>query len=194
MNPPKPPRFILSDNGSEFMGHFQQRLDEHRITHWWTYPRSPKMNPHAERFNRTIQEQFVDYHEEELFYDLPGFNRKLAGWLLDYNTVLPHHSLGLQSPVNYLIHNQPERQNLPSRKWGAYSNIYEKQVYCPLPGFGRKFRELLRLFCLDIEADKAAEIAGHSRPSVNKLFDKIKERIAYDGEQSNPFDQGEVDG
>ena len=104
---PKPPRFILSDNGSEFMGHFQQRLDEHRITHWWTYPRSPKMNAHAERFNRTIQEQFVDYYEEELFYDLPGFNRKLAGWLLDYNTVLPHHSLGLQSPVNYLIHNQP---------------------------------------------------------------------------------------
>ena len=49
--------------------------------------------------DRTIQEQFVDYHEDQLFHDLPGFNRKLANWLLDCNTVLPHHSLGLQSPA-----------------------------------------------------------------------------------------------
>ncbi|WP_423910729.1 integrase core domain-containing protein [Candidatus Spongiihabitans sp.] len=57
------------------------------------------MNAHVEHFNRTIQEQFVDYHENQLFHDLPGFNRKLADWLLDCNTVLPHHSLGLQSPA-----------------------------------------------------------------------------------------------
>ncbi|WP_423905851.1 integrase core domain-containing protein [Candidatus Spongiihabitans sp.] len=57
------------------------------------------MNPCAERFNRTIQEQFVDYHEDQLFHDLPGFNRKLADWLVDCNTVLLHHSLGLQSPA-----------------------------------------------------------------------------------------------
>ena len=107
---PAPPRFILSDNGSEFLGHFQQRLDERGITHWWTYPRSPKMNAHAERFNRTIQETFVDYHEDLLFDDLAAFNRKLADWLLAYNTVLPHHSLGRQSPVQSLIHHQPEWQ------------------------------------------------------------------------------------
>ncbi len=51
---------------------------------------SPKMNAHVERFNRALQEQFVDYHEDQLFHDLAGFNRKLAAWLLDYNTVLPH--------------------------------------------------------------------------------------------------------
>ncbi|WP_423906522.1 hypothetical protein [Candidatus Spongiihabitans sp.] len=57
------------------------------------------MNPCAEHFNRTIQEQFVDYHEDQLFHDLASFNRKLANWLLDCNTVLHHHSLGLQSPA-----------------------------------------------------------------------------------------------
>ena len=31
------------------------------------------MNAHNERFNRTIQEQFVDYHEDLLFTDLEGF-------------------------------------------------------------------------------------------------------------------------
>ena len=57
------------------------------------------MNAHNERFNRTLQEQFVDYHEDLLFTHLEAFNRKLAEWLLDYNTVLPHHSLGLKSPA-----------------------------------------------------------------------------------------------
>ncbi len=107
---PAPPRVLLSDNGPEFQGHFQHRLDERGITHWWTYPRSPKMNAHAERFNRTLQETFVDYHEDLLFDDLAAFNRKLADWLLAYNTVLPHHSLGRQSPVQSLIHHQPECQ------------------------------------------------------------------------------------
>ena len=105
---PAPPRFVLSDNGSEFLGH--QRLEERGITHWWTYPRSPKMNAHAERFNRTLQEQFVDYHEDLLFDDLADFNRKLADWLLFYNTERPHHSLRLHSPVQFLIQHQPECQ------------------------------------------------------------------------------------
>jgi hypothetical protein len=47
------------------------------------------MNAHAERFNRTIQESFVDYHEELLFTDLALFNRKLADWLVFYNTERP---------------------------------------------------------------------------------------------------------
>ncbi len=54
------------------------RLDTYIITHWWTYPRSPKMNAHVERFNRTLQEQFVDYHTDLLFDDLAAFNRN---WL-----------------------------------------------------------------------------------------------------------------
>jgi len=56
----KPKQFsILSDNGSEFMKEFESLLQEKGLTHYWTYPRSPKMNAHNERFNRTIQEQFV---------------------------------------------------------------------------------------------------------------------------------------
>ncbi len=78
---PIQPQYLLSDNGSEFMGNFQRRLDERGITHWWTCPRSPKTNAHCERFNRTIQEQFVDYHEGFLFTDLSLFNRNIAEWL-----------------------------------------------------------------------------------------------------------------
>jgi len=55
------------------------------IKRWYTYPKTPKMNAHTERFHRTIQESFVDDHEELLFTDLALFNRKLADWLVFYN-------------------------------------------------------------------------------------------------------------
>jgi len=105
-------RGLLSDNGSEFEGEFDELLKEREIRHYWTYPKSPKMNAHNERFNRTLQEQFVDYQEDLLFTDLEEFNRRLAGWLMDYNTVLPHHSLGLKPPVRWLLENHPECQRL----------------------------------------------------------------------------------
>ena len=48
------------------------------------------MNAHCERFNRTIQENFVDYEDDLLYEDLPEFNNRLADWLVEYNTVIPH--------------------------------------------------------------------------------------------------------
>ncbi len=65
-----------------------------------------------ERFNRTIQEQFVDYNEDLLFTDLELFNEKMADWLIDYNTKIPHHSLQMKSPVQYLFENNPLCQML----------------------------------------------------------------------------------
>ena len=76
------------------------------------------MNAHAERFHRTLQEQFVDYHEALLFDDLADFNRKLADWLLFYNTERPHHSLRLHSPVQSLLMNHPECQ-----RWWTHTSM-----------------------------------------------------------------------
>jgi transposase InsO family protein len=86
---PHTPKVVLSDNGSEFEADFARLLEDRGIKRWYTYPKNPKMNAHAERFNRTIQESFVDYHEELLFTDLALFNRKLANWLVFYNTERP---------------------------------------------------------------------------------------------------------
>jgi hypothetical protein len=52
----------------------------------------------------------VDDHEELLFTDLALFNRKLADWLVFYNTERPHHSLGQRSPLSFLLQHQPECQ------------------------------------------------------------------------------------
>jgi len=82
----------LTDNGSEFKGHFAKRLSSLDVVHWKTYPKTPKMNAHCERFNRTIQESFVDYYEDLLFTDAALFNQKMSDWLVFYNTELPHLS------------------------------------------------------------------------------------------------------
>lgn len=82
----------LTDNGSEFKGHFAKRMSDNDVVHWKTYPKTPKMNAHCERFNRSIQESFVDYHEDLFFTDLALFNQKMSDWLVFYNTELPHLS------------------------------------------------------------------------------------------------------
>ena len=103
---PYPIGHILTDNGSEFMKDFDLALRKTHKVHWHTYPRTPKMNAHCERFNRTIQEEFIDYHDRELI-DVSTFNLKMADWLIWYNGTRPHHSLDLKSPVQFLqLHNQ----------------------------------------------------------------------------------------
>lgn len=56
-----------------------------------------------------------------------------------------------------------------------------------------KFREILRFFCLDLEANKIAEISGISRNSTNKIFKAIRVRISEFCEQQNPLGVGEIE-
>ncbi len=65
------------------------------------------MNVHVERFNRTLQEEFLDYHEE-LLMEPAAFNRELIPWLLWYNEERPHWGLELKSPVQFLMEQRPE--------------------------------------------------------------------------------------
>lgn len=99
--------YVLTDNGSEFLKHFDEELRNQHLTHWHTYPKTPKMNAHCERFNRTIQEEFVDYHAFRLL-NPDHFNEKLIEYLLWYNTERPHHALNYQSPLEFLTHKIPE--------------------------------------------------------------------------------------
>ena len=72
------------------MKDFNVELQKQQINHWHTYPKTPKMNAHCERFNRTIQEEFIDFHKDDLFVDLKLFNNKLLDYLLWFmNLVKP---------------------------------------------------------------------------------------------------------
>jgi transposase InsO family protein len=99
---PFKPQRVLSDNGSEFKAEFTKIVLDDGAVRWLTYPKCPKMNAHAERFNRTIQEEFIEYHKDLLFEDLNAFNDKLLDWLIWFNESRPHYALGLRSPMQFL--------------------------------------------------------------------------------------------
>lgn len=98
---PYPVTTIQTDNGSEFLGVFHAYCLAHGMTHEFIYPRSPKINGLVERFNRTVQEECIE-RADEVFYDRERFKRKLADYLLWYNTRRPHMALRLQTPVQVL--------------------------------------------------------------------------------------------
>ena len=102
---------IQTDNGSEFAEHFDIYLQENGIVHFHSYPRSPKMNAEIERFNRTLSEAFISKNRNLLAYDIEAFNKKLIDWLLWYNTRRPHWSLGLISPLRYIVNQLPVEES-----------------------------------------------------------------------------------
>lgn len=102
---------VQTDNGSEFANHFEAYLTTEGIIHFHIYPRTPKMNAEIERFNRTLSEAFIAKHRHLLAYDLPAFNKQLMDWLLWYNTRRPHWSIGLISPLRYIVNQLPAEKS-----------------------------------------------------------------------------------
>lgn len=104
---PDCPRAVQTDNGSEFALYFDRACEELSLERFHTYPRSPKMNAHVERFNRTLDEEFLQYHRALLRDDVKTFNDILIDWLLWYNGERPHHSLSLLSPFQGILKSLP---------------------------------------------------------------------------------------
>lgn len=95
-------REVQTDNGHEFLGVFDGYLQKKGLPHQFIYPRSPRINGVIERFNRTIQDEFLSRSDELYNQDWDRFREKLTNYLTWYNTRRPHHSLKLMTPLNYL--------------------------------------------------------------------------------------------
>ena len=89
------------DNGSEFKKDFEQACIGLKLPQWYSRPRTPKDNPVLERFNRTIQEEFVDFWDVDPV-DVEDFNQQLLDWLIEYNSIRPHQTLDYQTPLEYI--------------------------------------------------------------------------------------------
>lgn len=118
---PYPFVFVLTDNGSEFKKHFSEELNRLHLIHYHTYPKTPKMNAHVERFNRTIQEEFIDYHVGALL-NPTAFNLKLMNWLIWYNTLRPHHAFQNKlSPVQFITSLERAKHSEESKSGWTYT-------------------------------------------------------------------------
>lgn len=98
---PTPIHTVQTDNGSEFLSVFDEYLETQHLKHIFIYPRSPRINGVVERFNRTIQEEFIN-RSDELYFDLEAFEGKLQKYLEYYNSVRPHAALHYQAPLQFI--------------------------------------------------------------------------------------------
>jgi putative transposase len=98
---------LQTDNGGEFLALFRDAAETLGITHFFNWVRQPKYQGWVERFNRSIQEEFLDWRRASLAGPTEAFNAgELTQWLAWYNGSRVHHahSKGCQrlTPLQYL--------------------------------------------------------------------------------------------
>ena len=107
-------KHVLTDNGSEFKKYFNQLCTNKNFTHFHTYPRTPKMNSHCERLNRTLQEEFIDFNLNLLFDDMTKFNTMFREYLDFYNTERVHWAFrNKRTPLQAMVQSDHYQVNLP---------------------------------------------------------------------------------
>jgi transposase InsO family protein len=86
---------LQTDHGSEFSNWFIQRV---KISHRYTRLGKPNDNAHIERFNRTIQEEFLD----NIKHNVEEINLKLPIYLKYYNEERMHLGINFKRPKEML--------------------------------------------------------------------------------------------
>lgn len=94
---------VQTDNGSEFLDHFHRYCEQNNIEHYFIYPRTPKQNAFIERFNRTLEDEFIKWQRQVMCDrdNLPLLRQKLSEYMYYYNNIRPHTSLAFLPPVVY---------------------------------------------------------------------------------------------
>jgi transposase InsO family protein len=94
-------RAIQVDGGSEFKAEFEAACQAKDLLLFVLPPRSPKLNGHVERAQRTHKEEF--YQMLDPPDSIAELRRLLLAQELCYNTVRPHQALGQKTPQQWLL-------------------------------------------------------------------------------------------
>jgi len=93
---------VQTDNGLEFLGDFEAYLKKRNILHVFIYPRCCRINGVVERYQRSLQEEYID-NNLGIIHNPTLFNQKLIEYLLFFITERVHKSLDLKTPIDYLL-------------------------------------------------------------------------------------------
>ena len=107
---PFPVRAIQVDGGSEFMAEFEEACARLGVKLFVLPPKSPKLNGHVERMQRTFRDEF---YTRPLPTKIPELQRELNAYLDHYNRERPHRALGGLAPLEFLAMMQAE--SVPQR-------------------------------------------------------------------------------
>lgn len=107
---------VQTDNGSEFQKYFEKACQSLSLNRYYSRVRNPKDNSVCERFNRTLQEEFIQLGNYTTNTEV--FNRDLTEWLVEYNFHRPHQSLDYSSPIEFT-----QKYGRVSEMWSSRTNI-----------------------------------------------------------------------
>ncbi|MGI8567621.1 MAG: IS3 family transposase [Methylocella sp.] len=99
------PKTLRFDNGAELTSHEMLRWGAERaIDLHFIDPGKPIQNAHVESFNGKARDEFLNLH---CFLTLDAARRAADAWLIDYNEVRPHCSLGNLTPHEFQLRLSP---------------------------------------------------------------------------------------
>jgi len=110
---------IQTDNGSEFMKHFDKACQRLKLDRYFSRVRTPQDNAGNERFNRTLQDEFIRLGN--MTEDVELFNQRLSNWLVEYNFNRPHQSLDYLTPIEFT-----QKYGKVSEMWSSSTNCWQK--------------------------------------------------------------------
>ena len=91
---------LQTDNGSEFALEFERTTTKLNIQRYFSRVRTPKDNPEVERFNQTLEYEWL--YNSNLSLEPEELNPRLTEWLIEYNFNRPHQSLDYLAPIEYI--------------------------------------------------------------------------------------------
>jgi len=95
------PSYIRSDNGSEFTASkLKEWLKSVAVKTAYIEPGSPWENGYCESFNGKMRDEFLNREIFDTMFEVEVLTRK---WILEYNTVRPHSTLGYRPPAPEVI-------------------------------------------------------------------------------------------
>jgi hypothetical protein len=116
------PDEVLTDNGKQFTGRFNQPRPaevlfervcrENGIVVRNTKPRSPTTTGKVKRFHQTLQRELLD--DVDVWPDIETAQAAIDAFRTEYNTNRPHQSLGMAFPATRFT-TRPADQRLPLR-------------------------------------------------------------------------------
>ena len=93
------PKTLRFDNGAELTSRAMLRWGaENAIDLHFIDPGKPVQNAHIESFNGRARDEFLNLHS---FLTLDQARDAAAAWLIDYNEIRPHSSIGNRTPKEF---------------------------------------------------------------------------------------------
>lgn len=103
---------INTDNGAEYLLRFHQACEDLGITHYFSYPHTPKMNGRVERLIQTVESEFFDY-QDDLLPNIDEINKRGEIFNHKYNHQRYHQALGYQTPATYVTNYLKQKGEQP---------------------------------------------------------------------------------